>query len=330
VPVHIEFVCSVPPHYNVLILGFVICRVPDVKLQRTNTVDKPVLDQGTFQQLLAAAYTLQEQNDHLLVKEAKADSPRSLPDVAVAEKVRLIPISMTPEPWAETELPLKSVLPMAQSDVEPVASLNDSVRHPETDTRVPDLAREVLEAASVKRAQSKSAELTLPVQHPVPRATSGSGYRMVRGRISQSNELFWKAATVVAMAAVSALLLGTSIDRLSPLPAGLALPSEVVQQQVPFRRATHIVTILAQSGGIGTKTIMMEPQATTTGPAEQTGVPEKATGGSATPASAKKAIVDPNRVPSAYESEADMVAPDTVVRYDARSAAPRVQVQKKP
>ena len=28
----------------------------------TNTIDKPVLDQETFQQLLAAAYTLQEQN----------------------------------------------------------------------------------------------------------------------------------------------------------------------------------------------------------------------------------------------------------------------------
>jgi hypothetical protein len=31
-----------------------------VNYERTNTLDKPVLDQETFQQLLAAAYTMQE------------------------------------------------------------------------------------------------------------------------------------------------------------------------------------------------------------------------------------------------------------------------------
>jgi hypothetical protein len=38
-------------------------------------LDKPVQDQETFQQLLAAAYTMQEQT-HLLVKETKEDPPR--------------------------------------------------------------------------------------------------------------------------------------------------------------------------------------------------------------------------------------------------------------
>ncbi|HXM20451.1 MAG TPA: hypothetical protein VN948_04195 [Terriglobales bacterium] len=302
-----------------------------MEYQRANTVDKPVLDQGTFQQLLAAAYTLQEQNDHLLVKQAKVDFPRTLSDEAVAEKVHLIPlVSLTPELLAETELPLESVLAMAQSDVERLASLNDSVLQPETDARVPVLAREVLEAATFKRRpQSKPAQLILLVHHAVPSTTSGSRYRMEHGRISQSNQLFWRAATVVAVAAVSALL-GASIGRLSPLPAGLALPSELVQQQVPFRRAKRIVTVPARSGGVGAKTVVMEPHAATkTGPTERTVVAGTPPGRSATPASAQKTIVNPNRH-SIYESEADMVAPNTVVRYGARSAAPRVQVQKKP
>jgi hypothetical protein len=155
-------------------------------------------------------------------------------------------------------------------------------------------------------------------------------FHVQRRRISQSNELFWRATTVVAMtmAAVLALLLGASIDRLSPLPAGLALPSEVVLQQVPFRRAKRSVTILAQSGGVRTKTMVMEPQATKTGPTE-TIVADQPPGRRATPASAQKTIVNPNRH-STHESEADMVGQDTVMRYGTQSDAPPVQVQKKP
>ena len=41
-------------------------RLPaDVKLNGTTAQDKPVLNRETFQQLLAAAYVLQEQNEHL-------------------------------------------------------------------------------------------------------------------------------------------------------------------------------------------------------------------------------------------------------------------------
>jgi len=159
-----------------------------VKLQRTNTLDKPVLDQGTFQQLLVAAYTLQEQNDHLLAKKARADFPQSLSYGAVAGKVHLIlPVPMTPEPLAETELPLNLALPLAQSDVEPLASVNNSALRPETDPRVPDLAREILEAASFKRTQSKLAELVPGVQHPVPNATIGSYHRWVSSRRVRSD-----------------------------------------------------------------------------------------------------------------------------------------------
>jgi hypothetical protein len=197
--------------------------------QRTEKLDKPVLDQAAFQQLLAAASTLQAQNNRKLGKEAQADSS---PTVSPLEPVR-----------------------MTQSDLESPASLNDSA--------VPN--------------------------YP--------GWRIAR-----SDDAFWKAATAIAMVAVSAMLLFASLDRLSPLPRGL----EVVQQEVPFHRA------LPQGGAVAPGTSMMEPEATET---ERPDVAETPPG-SATSGSSHK-IGNPKRH-SAYESEADVVARDTVVRYSGR------------
>jgi hypothetical protein len=201
--------------------------------QRTNILHRPVLDQDAFQQLLAAAYALQEQN-RLPVKETRTDSSQTV------------------------SLPLESV-PMAESDFEPLASLNDSAVPSSRDRRTP-----------------------------------------------QSDEFFWRVATAIAMAALFALLLGASLDRLSPRPAGL----EVIQQELPFRR------VLPQSGGVATKTIVMEPQATKTGTNERTVADSH---GRSAPAPGRKTIVKRTRH-SIYESEADVVAQDTVVRYGRRAA----------
>jgi hypothetical protein len=125
-------------------------------------------------------------------------------------------------------------------------------------------------------------------------------------RIRRSDEVFWRVATAVAMVSLFALFLVTSHDRFSPLPARL----DVIQQEVPLRR------VLPQSDEVGTKTITMESQATKTGPNERTVDAEKP--GRSLPAAAHKKIVNPTRH-SIYESEADMVAPDTVVRYSRRA-----------
>jgi hypothetical protein len=215
--------------------------------QHVDRLDKPVLDQNTFQQLLAAAYTLQQ--NHSLVKEAQADS---------AQTILL------------TELP-ESVLP--QSDVEQSAPFNPS---------------------TVRSSRART------VRRPTP----------------QSEVFFWRIATAIGMSAVSALLLVASSDQLSPLPSQLVLPSDVVQQQVPFRTATHIATDLAQGRAVGTKMVMMEPEATSTGPIDRT-VDADEPGRSAP----HQTFVNPARH-SLYESEADMVAPDTVVRYGRRAARP--------
>jgi hypothetical protein len=113
---------------------------------------------------------------------------------------------------------------------------------------------------------------------------------MMWKRVFQSYELlFWRVATVVAVAAVVPLLL------------------------------------------VGTKTVVMEPLAAAkTGTTARTVVAEQPPRDRATAYSAqKKPIVNPNRAPS-YESEADVVAKDTVVRYGPCSAAPHRQPGNKP
>jgi hypothetical protein len=249
----------------------------DVKYQPTNPLDKPVLDPEMFQQLLAAAFTLQEQDHHPPVEEAKADSP---------------------------------VQPLASSKV----SLPEP--KPENTIKVAAFAQERPPAASFKLPQSKPARLKM---RP----------RMMRKRNSPNHELFWKAATLAAVAAVSALLLAAWIDHPSPLPAGLALPSELLQQQVPFRKGASVVTAPPPSSGISPRRFVTDsPAATKAEPNDATLVDDlpRAT---ATPASARKTIANRNRY-STYASEAGIVAPDTVVRYGPRPAVPRVQLQSKP
>ena len=66
---------------------------------------------------------------------------------------------------------------------------------------------------------------------------------------------------------------------------------------------------------LGTKPVVMEqPMATKTGE---------------TPA-ATQTTVNPNRPHSIYESEADVVAKDTVVRYGTGSAVPHRQAENNP
>lgn len=125
---------------------------------------------------------------------------------------------------------------------------------------------------------------------PVHLALVANRYRNFRRRFSLTDEVFWKAATAVAVAAVSTLLLGAAVLRSSPLPAGLALPS--------------------QTRMAGRKALVADLPAASAAQAEAAAQP---------PARRVK------RSP-----EADIIAEDTVIRYGRRSASPRLQAQKKP
>ena len=244
-----------------------------MKRKPTSTHGKPALDGGAFQQLLAAVYILQEHHDRLLETEPKADCA-ALSDGAEDVRPIQQMVPLTPERVAVPVLPLEQMIPVAQAEVEPLAPQNDSVIPPETayqlsvlasqlevliqqqirtdsdwTTRLPvAVAREIpaeeqqavayhvegREKAGFEQPQSEPAQLIPLVQRVVPSGTSILPHRIVRRRIFQSNELFLRTATVVAVAAVLFLLLGASVHRLSPAPAGLALSSEVPQRQTPF------------------------------------------------------------------------------------------------
>ena len=126
-------------------------------------------------------------------------------------------------------------------------------------------------------------------------------------RTSRSDEFFWRIATGVAMAALFILLLVISLDRLSPLPAG----QKLVEQEVPFHK------VLPQSSGVAAKTIMNQPETTRINNSDVRVVAGKP--GRSTDGLPHKTIVNSTRHPT-YESEADMVAPDTVIRYGGRAS----------
>ena len=210
-----------------------------------------VIDERAFQEILAAAYLLQQHNDRFLAK-----SPRT---------------TYTQVGTLAEYVGAPSVAPLT----------------PETMAH-PVLARErspLVQRAYRDRALSK--------------------------RFALTDELFWKTATFVAVAAVSTLLLLASVHRFSPLPTSLMSPTEVVKQQTPFQKARPVMTVPAQTGAFGAKTMTDQKPARHIDLDSQRAIEKR----------------DPPR--SVKRSEADIVAEDTVVRYSPLSAAPR-QARKKP
>jgi hypothetical protein len=119
---------------------------------------------------------------------------------------------------------------------------------------------------------------------------SNSPHRIVRRQIFQKNELFWRTATVFALAAILFLLLGTSVHRLSPLPSRLELPSEVLWQKAPFQRR-----------------IALESSAATK-PVAPTALADQSPASGKASSSPQNAVVKPTGIHSTYASETDFVA----------------------
>jgi hypothetical protein len=119
----------------------------------------------------------------------------------------------------------------------------------------------------------------------------------------------------VAVASVSALLLGAAVHRSSPLPDGLALSSEVGHQEARLQKTKRIMMAPTQTGSVGTRAVATELPAAT----------------NAAALTVRRVVA--GRLPASRvnpASEADIVAEDTVIRYGPRSAAPRLPAQKKP
>jgi hypothetical protein len=328
-----------------------------VKRKPTSTHGKPALDGVAFQQLLGAVYILQEHHDRLLNKEPKADCA-VLSDGAIAENIRPIQqvVPLTPERVAVPVLRLEPVISVAQADVESLAPQYDSVIPPETAYQLSVLAsqlealiqqqirtnsewttvavaREIpaeeqqpvayraegRENAGFEQPQSEPAQLIPLVQPMVPSGTSILPHRIVRRRIFQSDELFLRTATVVAIAAVLFMLLGTSVQLLLPATGGLALSSEEPPQQTPFHRIHATESLATKLVGPTVAADQLPARV------ENSGLP-------------KKRVVKPNSLHSTHSSEADLIASDTEqvvsvvqnrIRADRRLQKNNIQVRAK-
>jgi hypothetical protein len=235
---------------------------------RTITTAPPVLTEETFQQLLAAAHILQECSDRR-VEESKVGYT-GLSDGTIAESAQ--PVQIVPRTPRAAEVPSPNfavdVIPVARTNVEPLALRNDSVLPPETAYQLAVLASQLEALAKPQIRTDSGSTIRMPVatawekpveeqqiaaghveiheeatseparlipllQRAFSSGRSNSPHRIVRKRIFQSNELFWRTATIFTLAAVLFLLLETWVHRFSPW-AGR--PARVVQQQAPFQR----------------------------------------------------------------------------------------------
>lgn len=208
--------------------------------QVTSPQEKPALDEGTFQQLLAAAYTLQEQTSRQLVKEAKLDYTQTPSEQAIAEHQEPIKsVQATPDAVVHPAA-LELVLPLVQpesDDQRPVTvavALEQQEIGPDAVRQAPQLAAvAVAREIAVEQQQSPAYTAEATEEEVLEPTQSQSGQAHLRRplhrhktagkRFLLTDELFWNVATVLALAAVLTLLLGASFHRFSPFPAGLSL-----------------------------------------------------------------------------------------------------------
>ena len=228
------------------------------------TPGPPVLDEETFQRLLAAAHILQECNDGDRQKFMVGYPGRAGGTIAHNAPVQTPPL--TPQA-AEVPIPNR---PQGQlivkAGVEPLVPQSDGIIPPETARQFRILASQLEALNQQVRRDSEWPRLPVALETEIPGyeviadqtgarfeqpqsgstqvvplgdVPSGRSYwphRIVRRRISQGNEFFWTTATMFAVAAFLFLLLGASIHTLSPFPRGVSPSAEVVQQQTPFPR----------------------------------------------------------------------------------------------
>jgi hypothetical protein len=224
----------------------------------------PVLDEETFQQLLAAAHILQECSNRRI-----GESNTTLLAAAVTirgEPIQDRSLALVSREDPPTDLAVDSTS-VDRTDAGPLLPQGDSAIPPEVAHQLSALASQLnafLESAV--QPDSESSQITVltaaeeasrerqivanpvrveahlegPVsepwrftslfQFPGLSRTGDSSYGII-ARILPSNELFRRTATMFALAAVLALLLGASWLRLSHLPGRLVQSSEDVQQK---------------------------------------------------------------------------------------------------
>jgi len=222
---------------------------------------RPVLDEETFQRLLAAAHIMQECNDPC-VDKSTVDSA-CLSDSTIAGNAQPIQVVSL----ASSADVAQDVIPRARTDVEPLVAQRDSLIPPETACQLVALASQlqvaladirthsgwktrppaalvaeispegqrtfarhvgIQEEASFEHPTSEPRQLIPLLQSAVPSEAGILPRKVLRRRISQSRNLFLESATMVAIVA----LLGALLHHFSILPGGLALSTYSTATQV--------------------------------------------------------------------------------------------------
>ena len=153
---------------------------------------------------------------------------------------------------------------------------------------------------------------------PADAASVGSSARREIRRIpvfarrssAHSDRVFWRFATVAAIFAIAALLLGAFSHRFSPLPRDLTEPTSDLKQ-VPFQKSRKPIT-----PAVSQTKLPEAPPATTAKPQAESSTVAAAS--ASAPVASK-----PNpqvRRRSSSNDDSDYVAKDTVTRYNKRPA----------
>jgi len=176
------------------------------------------------------------------------------------------------------------------------------------------------------------------MQNAVPVRPNTYRQKILQQRFLQNDDTFWKTATVLAMVAVAALLVGASANRFSPLPANVTQRSIEAQQPVPFEKA-RTVPALPLDAKMGSAelpsthgsdvvrlhpALAVEPAAPRIAPGSQDRANDRLVRVKPRPSEPRPASA---RNHSAGQTDSDMVAEDTVVRYNKRPAGSHTQGQ---
>lgn len=301
----------------------------------TKAQDKPLLDAESFQSLLAAAFVLQSSNDVRPPGTIYGGPPCTFVAEGIVQK-------RTPSLRGEPRLQA------AQSDVLPLISLNRRTNQPNMSasqemTPVPAGASIVNQIARARWAIVRRPvvrEGTVPEKPPLHR-----GRMITRGR--PTTPMVWRTVEALAIATVFCMMMGVSIRRASLSRNGPSLPSVMAEPRTAQRKTPPAAEILALSRQ---RVVTLNSRQLTDGGkvdvlAEDIRIHYQTRAGALqvdNPAAKKlsRSSVQAQRLHAedttlqqgvrlTLGGEGDMLAADTVVRYNTGSTASRVQDQRK-
>jgi hypothetical protein len=300
-----------------------------------------IVDVRTFVQ--AEAVSLVETE---AISEIQLETMAEAPAVLDVEEVWLRETEAVSQTQPEVMVQPPTIFQADVSLLETEPTSDWPIWHPLAEAEIPadslvsqSLVKEpVLAAPLTSRAKTvlkeQGPQVVPLMQNAVPVRPNTYRQRILQKRVVQNDEVFWKTATVLAMVAVAALLVGASANRFSPLPANVVQRSIEAQQPVPFEKVRVAPTLSLDAGNKigapqlpaarGSDIARFHP-ALAIEPATPKIVPEAADRANDN----DRLVRAKPRRHSAGHPESDMVAEDTVVRYDKKHPpASHTQAQK--